>query len=89
MVQDQWSTSTQFDLDGRKGVTKANNVNYVEEQNGPIICLPAQAVSNDDDTGPKDDYKQQNNVPQGWQHRKWCKTNGQRLLNSTWMVERE
>jgi hypothetical protein len=35
------------------------NVDYAEEQNDPIICLPAQAVSDDDDSGPKDDYMQQ------------------------------
>jgi hypothetical protein len=41
--------------------TKAN-VDYAEEQDNPIICLPAQAVSNDGGSGTKDE---DNYTPQG------------------------
>lgn len=38
--------------------TKAN-IDYAKEQDDPIICLPAQAVSDDKESGPEDKYEQQ------------------------------
>jgi hypothetical protein len=35
-------------------------VNYAEEQVNPIICLPAQAVSDNGDSGSKNKYEQPN-----------------------------